>query len=227
MPKVVDEVTAPEGQHKLFGHAVDRSNLSVPEGANAPEGILLAAGRSSRAGVFKMEVELAGKPLLLWSLEAMAAVCARVIVVAGFAPEKIARLVQDRPGVEVVVNENYASGMLTSVQAGLRLIRAPRFFILPADMPLVTNGVYQKMLALKAEIVVPLCRGHRGHPVLLDGALIHALLAEPPASSLGRFIASRGYSTVEVDEPGIFTDLDDRDDMKKIDALLRCRGENE
>jgi molybdenum cofactor cytidylyltransferase len=101
--------------------------LSVPEGATAPEGILLAAGRSSRAGVFKMELELAGKPLLLWSLETMAAVCERVIVVAGFAPEKILRLVNNRPGVEVTVNENFAAGMLTSIQAGIRLVRAPRF----------------------------------------------------------------------------------------------------
>ena len=129
--------------------------------------MLLAAGRSSRAGTFKMEVELAGKPLLVWSLEAMAAVCERVIVVAGFAPEKIRRLVAGRPGVELVVNENFAAGMLTSVQAGVRLVRAPRFFLLPGDMPLVRAAVYRKLLAAQAEIVVPVCRGRRGHPVLL------------------------------------------------------------
>ncbi|MCX6553989.1 MAG: NTP transferase domain-containing protein, partial [Candidatus Aminicenantes bacterium] len=84
-----------EEQHKLSGHVVDGSNLSVPEG------ILLAAGCSSRSGTFKMELPLAGKPLLLWSLEAMAAVCRRIIVVAGYAPEKIRNLVNGRPGVEV------------------------------------------------------------------------------------------------------------------------------
>jgi molybdenum cofactor cytidylyltransferase len=201
--------------------------LSVPEGVTAPEGILLAAGRSSRAGVFKMELELAGKPLLLWSLETMAAVCERVIVVAGFAPEKILRLVNNRPGVEVTVNENFAAGMLTSIQAGIRLIRAPRFFLLPGDMPLVNARVYRQLLAVPAEIVVPLCRGRRGHPVLIDGCLIPGLLDEAFDSSLGRFIGRHGFATVEVDDPGIYTDLDDPEDINKIEAWLRGRGGNE
>lgn len=191
------------------------------------EGVLLAAGRSSRAGTYKMEMELAGKPLLVWSLESMTAVCERIIVVAGFAPEKIRHLVAGRPGVEVAVNDNFTAGMLTSIHTGVRLVRAPRFFLLPGDMPLVNPPVYQKLLAVKAEIVVPVCRGRRGHPVLLASRLIPELLAETPASSLGRFIRRHGFETVEVDDPGIFIDLDDKDNIKKIDALLRARGKNE
>ena len=194
---------------------------------SVPEGILLAAGRSCRAGSFKMEVELAGKPLLVWSLEAMAAVCERVIVVAGFAPEKIHRLLEGRSGVEVVVNENFSAGMLTSIQAGIRLIRAPRFFLLPGDMPLINARVYQKLLAMQAEIVVPSCQGRRGHPVLLASSLIPGLSAEPPDSSLGRFIGRHGFATVEVGDPGIFADLDDGNDINKLDALLRAGGKNE
>jgi molybdenum cofactor cytidylyltransferase len=191
------------------------------------EGIVLAAGRSSRAGVFKMEVPLAGKPLLHWSLETLAAVCERVIVVAGFAPERIRRLVEGRPGVEVTVNEKFAAGMLTSIQAGIRLIRAPRFFLLPGDMPLVHERVYRRLLADPAAIVVPLCRGRRGHPVLLSGRLVPRLLEETPDSSLGRFIGRHGFATVEVDDPGILADLDDPEDINKVDALLRGGGKNE
>jgi len=192
----------------------------------APEvdGIILAAGRSSRAGTFKMEAELAGKPLLLWSLEAMAEVCSRVIVVAGYAPDKIIGLVQGRPGVELVVNENFASGMLTSIQAGSGLVRARRFFLMPGDMPLVRAAVYRKLLASAAEITVPVCRGRRGHPVLLAAALISELLAEPLHSSLARFIARHGSATVEVDDPGIFNDLDRPGDIIAMDALLRSGG---
>jgi len=186
--------------------------------------VLLAAGRSSRAGTFKMEARLAGKPLLLWSLESMAAVCGRVIVVAGFAPERIIKLVGDRPGTEVTVNENFAAGMLTSIQAGVGRVRARRFFLMPGDMPLVQAPVFQKMLAVEAGIAVPVCQGRRGHPVLLAGSLVHDLLAEPLDSSLARFIERRGFVTVDVDDPGIFADLDDRDDLKKMDALLRAGG---
>jgi molybdenum cofactor cytidylyltransferase len=209
-----------EGQHKSSVYP-DGSDLS------APEGILLAAGRSSRAGAFKMEMPLSGKPLLLWSLEAMAAVCRRVIVVAGFAPEKICRLVDGRPGVEVVVNGNFAAGMLGSIQTGCRAVRAGRFFVHPGDMPLVGPSVYRQLLATEADVVVAVCRGRRGHPVLLQGGLIPALLAEPLASSLGQFIARRAVATVEVDDRGILADLDMMADLKKIEALLTARGENE
>jgi len=188
------------------------------------DGVLLAAGRSSRAGTFKMELELAGKPLLLWSLEAMAAVCSRVIVVAGYSPERIRRLTRGLPGTEVAVNENFAAGMLSSIQAGIRLVRARRFFISPGDMPLIGAAVYQKLLAVEAEIVVPLCRGRRGHPVLMAAGLVPELLSEPPASSLGRFIGRRPWQAVEVGDPGILADLDDLADSKEIGALLRAGG---
>jgi hypothetical protein len=52
-------------------------------------------------------------------------------------------------------------------------------------------------------------------------------LAEPLASSLSSFIKRLGCETIEVGDPGIFNDLDDSDDIKKIDALLRARGKNE
>lgn len=193
----------------------------------AVDGVLLAAGRSSRAGTFKMEALLGGKPLLEWSLETLAAVCERIIVVTGFAAEKVRRLAAGRPGVEVVVNEDYALGMLSSIQTGIRLVRAPRFFLLPGDMPMVKTEVYRQLLPCGAEIAVPAHRGRRGHPVLISSRLIPEILAEPAVSSLGRFIALRTAETIDVDDPGILADLDDQADMKKMDALLRARGKNE
>jgi molybdenum cofactor cytidylyltransferase len=195
--------------------------------AAAVDGVLLAAGSSHRAGVFKMEAELAGKPLLLWGLEAMAGVCRRVIVVAGDQAGRVERLLAGRRGVELVVNERFASGMLSSVQAGARAVRAPRFFLLPGDMPLVRTGVFRRLLESSGDIAVPACAGRRGHPVLLSSRLIAALLAEPADSSLERFIRGRGSETVETGDPGILSDLDDGGDMKKMDALLRAGGRHE
>jgi len=191
------------------------------------DGVLLAAGCSRRAGEFKMAAELAGKPLLLWGLDAMAAVCGRVIVVAGEGAAKVRRLVAGRPEVELVVNEDFASGMLSSVQAGARSVRAPRFFLLPGDMPLVGAGIFRQLLERPGDIVVPACAGHRGHPVLMSGRLVAAILAEPPDSSLGRFIRRHGSETVETGDPGVLSDLDDREDMKRIDALLRAGSDHE
>lgn len=174
-----------------------------------------------------MEALVGGKPLLHWGLEAMAAACERVIVVAGFAAPKIAALVAGRPGVELVVNERYAQGMLTSVQAGVARVSAPRFFLLPGDMPLVRAAVFRELLRHEDDIVVPACAGRRGHPVLLAGALAAAIMAEPPGSSLGALIRRHGSRTVEVDDPGILADLDRADDLERIDAALRARSRHE
>ena len=191
------------------------------------DGVILAAGCSRRAGTFKMTADIGSKPLLLWGLDQMAAQCGRVIVVAGFEAEKIRALVAGRSEVDLVINENFTAGMLSSVQAGAARVRAPRFFLVPGDLPLVKATVYQKLLAANAGIAIPECRGRRGHPVLLDSSLIRVLLAEPLTSSLGRFIARHGSVSVEVDDPGILADLDDANDMKKINALLGAGGKNE
>ena len=191
------------------------------------DGVLLAAGLSSRAGTFKLEAELAGKPLLAWSLDVMSRVCQRVIVVAGSQAERIHGLVRGRPEVEFVMNESFALGMLTSVQAGVARVRAPRFFLLPGDMPLVRAAVYRKLLDCAADIVVPACGGRRGHPVLFSSSLIPGILAEGLESSLAAFIRRRNSETVEVNDPGILADLDEMEDFDRIDALLSAGSEDE
>ena len=195
--------------------------------AGTVDGILLAGGCSCRAGVFKMEAIVGGKPLLLWGLEAMAAACERVIVVAGCDAEKIAGLVAGRSHVELAVNENYAQGMLSSVQAGAARVRASRFFLLPGDMPLVRAAVFRALLRHEADIIVPTCDGRRGHPVLLATSLVPAILAEPLDSNLGALIRGHGFATVEVGDPGILADLDLPGDIIHYDALLRDRSDHE
>ena len=82
------------------------------------DGVLLAGGRSSRAGVFKLEAEVGGKPLLGWGLEAMASVCGRVFVVAGHDAEKIAALAAGCDRVEVVINERYREQLVSLKREG-------------------------------------------------------------------------------------------------------------
>ncbi len=191
----------------------------------AVDGVLLAGGCSCRAGVFKMTARVGGRPLLLWALESLAAVCSRVIVVAGSGADQVEELVAGLQGVELVVNKDFATGMLSSVQAGARRVRAPRFFLLPGDMPLVRTAVLRRLLDAghDADIVVPACAGRRGHPVLLPATLIPDIIAEPPGSNLGNIIRRRGSVVVEVDDPGVLADLDTPADRERIDAALRAR----
>lgn len=184
------------------------------------DGVLLAGGCSCRAGAFKMAVEVGGKPLLRWGLEAMAAACERVIVVAGAQPENVRQLVSGVPGAELVKNEDWETGMLSSVQAGVRWVRSARFFLLPGDMPLVRPEIFAALLAREDDVVVPACAGRRGHPVLLASALIPGILAEPPGSSLGAFLRRRECTIVETGDPGVLADLDCREEFGEMDARL-------
>ncbi len=79
------------------------------------DGVVLAAGFSSRAGVFKMELPLEGKTLIEHSIEGMHKICDKIIVVGGYRIEKLKEIFCEYSKVEVIFNENYQSGMFSSV----------------------------------------------------------------------------------------------------------------
>jgi broad specificity phosphatase PhoE/CTP:molybdopterin cytidylyltransferase MocA len=84
--------------------------------------VILAAGYSSRMGVFKPLLEIDGQPAVARIARAAAeAGMRRVIVVTGHKHEEMERTLRSSdPAVETVYNERYAEGMFTSVQAGIR-----------------------------------------------------------------------------------------------------------
>jgi molybdopterin-guanine dinucleotide biosynthesis protein A len=65
-------------------------------------GVVLAGGRSSRFGADKAGAELLGRPLLQWVLDAMTAVCERVVIAA--SPGQELPPFEARIDVEVTVD---------------------------------------------------------------------------------------------------------------------------
>lgn len=92
------------------------------------EAVVLAAGYSSRAEAFKLELDLGGKTVIERCVEGMLPLCSRIIVVGGYQADKIQRILQQYPQVEVVLNKRYAEGMFTSVKEGMRRIRGEKIF---------------------------------------------------------------------------------------------------
>lgn len=107
-------------------------------------GILLAGGRSRRMGRDKAWVDLAGRPLIRWALEALGQATDRQMVVArdAAAAERLAEL-----GVPVVVDELVARGPLTGLHAGLRAADADLCLVLACDMPLVRPELLRLLTA--------------------------------------------------------------------------------
>ncbi len=100
-------------------------------------GIVIAGGRSLRMGTDKALVELAGKPLAAWVLDALRSVTDDQLIVTrrktghGLSPFN----------VPVVVDRLEARGPLTGLHAGLKAAESDLCLVVACDMPLVRESL--------------------------------------------------------------------------------------
>jgi CTP:molybdopterin cytidylyltransferase MocA len=152
--------------------------------------------------------------------------CSPVIAVFGFDAERCIELA--RPlGLRTVENPDYPLGMLTSLQAGLRVVPNECHTVLftLVDHPAISHSTVDALLRSEATIAIPRFENNRGHPVLIRGEIIREFLAEPPASKvrdvIDRHTGEIAY--IEVGDPGISDDIDDPALYEKLlarEALL-------
>ena len=98
-----------------------------------------------------------------------------IVLVLGSEDTKIERKIEDKP-VKVVINPDYYQGLSSSIKAGLKAAdeRTSAVLIALGDQPLVKAKVINRIISQYLEkenmkgIVVPVHRGVRGHPTLLD-----------------------------------------------------------
>jgi molybdenum cofactor cytidylyltransferase len=180
------------------------------------EGVILAAGLSTRAGTFKPALRIGGKTLIERCVEGMRGVCDRIIVVGGHEFERLCSLVEGIDNVECVQNVSYQKGMFTSVKTGLSHVRGERCFVLPVDIPLVPKQVYDNLLSLDAEVVIPVFKGKSGHPVCCSRSIIPRILDEADDSTFSTVLRVIGFRTVLVDAEEILIDVDTPEDYERI-----------
>lgn len=182
------------------------------------EGIVLAAGYSSRAGGMKMTFRINNKSLLQHTLQPMLQFCDKVWVVTGYKKELIEALIAKYLQVEAVYNSNFQQGMFSSVRAGVSKITSARFFFTPGDIPFVKPLTYRKLLGKSGKVVIPTYQGRKGHPVLMNSELQKRILAEPQDSNLRKVLHQFQPVLVEVDDKAILRDVDTRQDYKELHA---------
>lgn len=180
------------------------------------EGVVLAAGYSRRAGTFKMTLEIEKTTIIEKCIAGMYELCSRIIVVSGFQAAKLEQVLAGYPKVDIVFNKHYHLGMFSSVKFGFQQVRSERFFFTPGDYPLVSREVYTALVNVNGEVVVPVYRGHPGHPLLLQGVLARELVQDSRCTNLREFLAHKNLVTVGVQEPGILQDIDTFDDYQRM-----------
>lgn len=147
--------------------------------------ILLAAGRSTRMeGRNKLLLPLAGVPLVTRTARALLDSAVHdTVTVTGHDHEAITSALEGMP-LRRIHNPDYASGMASSLKAGLLQVpeSADAALVCLADMPAVTAQDINRMIAAFSPeegrgIIVPVFKGKRGNPVLFARAYFAEMLA--------------------------------------------------
>jgi molybdenum cofactor cytidylyltransferase len=169
--------------------------------------LLLAAGRGRRAGGPKAWRPFAGKTLLEEQLEFFRSLVGPAGLSVAIQEEWRARCAALSPETRWVAADPGAAP-LSSLQRLIADAPPVRSFILHVDMPVFDRSVYESLLAVEGDAVVPTFDGRRGHPVLLSPAALAEISRLAPAKDrLDEWLRSRHVAEVHVSTDVIFRNL--------------------
>ncbi|MGB3439613.1 MAG: nucleotidyltransferase family protein [Actinophytocola sp.] len=135
-------------------------------------GLLLAAGAGTRYGMPKALVRHQGRLFVEHAADVLhAGGCAPVVVVLGALAEDV-RGTAELSGSSLVDNPDWASGMGSSLRAGLAALAATdceSVLVLPVDTPGITAGAVRRFVALSSPAALARATYDDvpGHPVLI------------------------------------------------------------
>ena len=189
--------------------------------------VILAAGKSTRMGEAKQLLRLGESTVLGQTIENVrGARMDEIVLVLGSSAEAIrGRLPASvTEAVKLVVNLAYGEGMASSLREGLSALdpHLDAALIVLADQPFIRpetlDRIADRYRRSNAQIVIPLYKGRRGNPVLLDRSVFPEIMAlEGDIGCRAIFGShSEGIVKVEVEDVGILFDIDNKDDYERL-----------
>ncbi|HLK50881.1 MAG TPA: nucleotidyltransferase family protein [Bryobacteraceae bacterium] len=182
-------------------------------------GLILAAGESRRMGSPKALLPYRGATFLDTLIALFTARCEPVIVVlgAGAGPIRAAA----RHPATFVVNADWALGMTTSLQCGLRAVppEAEGVLFTLVDHPAVSLSTIETLLAPPRPLVrVPRYGSERGHPIWFSRALVPEFLAIPLGGAANEVVHRHRAETefLDLDDAGVVADIDDPEAYRRL-----------
>jgi len=187
------------------------------------EAILLAAGESRRMGYPKPLLRLGSRTFIEMLAAAMLQSVARLIVVVGAHAGAVREAISADPRIAVVENPDYRRGQLSSIKAALPHVgpEAGGALIHLVDHPMVRAETFAAVIdryrRLQRPIAIARYQGRRGHPVLFARELFGELAAAPEDQGARVVVAADPARVVyvDVDDPGVLTDLDTPEDLDR------------
>jgi len=186
--------------------------------------VILSGGESRRMGSPKALLPYQGRPFLQHFLDITKhpkVGVRRVVLGAHTGP--IVNAVRLAPD-EIVVNEQWEKGQLSSIQAAIRSLppETDGMLLCLVDHPLVSESLVseliEKFYASHAAIVLPTYGGRRGHPVIFSAALFDELLKASLDVGARAVVWAHAPEVVEVPttEEGVVLNLNDPEAIKKL-----------
>ena len=185
--------------------------------------VILSGGASRRMGSPKALLSYQGRPFLehLLDISRHAKIGVRRVVLGADA-EPIAKEIELAPE-EIVINEDWEKGQLSSIHAALRSLPAQTdgIILFLIDHPLISSALLDELITCFYEsgkpIVLPFCEGRRGHPVIFSAALYEELLNAPPDTGARAVVWAHAgdIQAVRTNEEGCILNLNDPDTMQR------------
>ncbi len=184
--------------------------------------LIPSAGLSSRMGRWKLTLPYKESTIIENCISHALLSCSRVIIVVGFRSEELVHLVHNPPRVITTLNDNFENGMFSSIQKGVSLVESEWFFITMGDMPDITENIYKSLIEARNsnyrefDIIRPIYKGERGHPVLLHKKTIQTILAEPVLSKMKNVFTHFNVLDIDMNLPDTFRDIDTPEEYRRI-----------
>jgi molybdenum cofactor cytidylyltransferase len=185
--------------------------------------VILSGGASRRMGSPKALLSYQGRPFLehLLDVARHPKIGVRRIVLGADA-EPIAKEVDLSPE-EIVVNEEWEKGQLSSMQAAIRSLPpgTDGIILLLIDHPLISSTLVGELVEAfytsRKAIVLPVYEGRRGHPVIFSSALYPELMNAPLETGARSVVWAHAgeVQVVHTNEEGCVLNLNDPGTMQK------------
>lgn len=184
-------------------------------GTQQIDGVVLAAGRSTRMGRSKAQLEATnGQTFIEHAVHRLReAGCRYVLAVVNDAEDWTARLA-DVSGAAVVINDRENSQQIESIRMAMEKLPedSAGMVVLPVDYPEIRKETIEAVIdeyrRASPLIVAASYRGEAGHPVLFARSVYSELLGDLPEGAQTLVREHRCRLNVEVDDPGVVTDVD-------------------
>jgi molybdenum cofactor cytidylyltransferase len=184
--------------------------------------IVLAAGFARRMGRQKLLLELRGKPVVRWSVEAVLPHVGDLVVVTGQDDDGV-RAALEGLAVRFAVNPRPQAGQGSSIAIGMAALKPWTAAVLIAlgDQPRLPEGVIAALVRAREQsghaVTAPIYRGVQGTPVLFGAEVfgeLGALEGDAGARSVVQARPER-VARVVVDAP-MPLDIDTPEDYARL-----------